>query len=48
MAPYLLLIEAAQPRPLIIYDAHNAEWILQQRACLADLKNPARWPGRGL
>ncbi len=44
MAPYLPLIELTQPRPLIIYDAHNAEWILQQRACLADLKNPARWP----
>ncbi len=44
MAPYLPTIEAAQPRPLITYDAHNAEWILQQRACLTDLKNPARWP----
>lgn len=43
MAPYLSTLEAAQPRPLIIYDAHNAEWILQKRACLADLKNPARW-----
>lgn len=44
MSPYLPTIEVAQPRPLIIYDAHNAEWILQKRACLADLKNPARWP----
>ncbi|MCK6624789.1 MAG: glycosyltransferase [Anaerolineae bacterium] len=44
MAPYLPTLEAAQPRPLIIYDAHNAEWILQKRACLADLKNPVRWP----
>lgn len=44
MAPYLSTLEAAQPRPLIVYDAHNAEWILQKRACLADLKNPARWP----
>jgi sugar transferase (PEP-CTERM/EpsH1 system associated) len=44
MAPYLPTIEAAQPRPMIIYDAHNAEWILQKRACLADLKDPARWP----
>ncbi|HMQ50893.1 MAG TPA: glycosyltransferase, partial [Anaerolineae bacterium] len=26
------------------YDAHNAEWILQKRACLADLKTPQRWP----
>lgn len=44
MAPYLPLIESARPRPLIIYDAHNAEWILQQRACLADVQHPARWP----
>jgi sugar transferase (PEP-CTERM/EpsH1 system associated) len=43
MAPYLPTIEAAQPRPLIIYDAHNAEWILQQRAFQADIKNPRRW-----
>jgi sugar transferase (PEP-CTERM/EpsH1 system associated) len=43
MAPYLPTIEAAQPRPLIIYDAHNAEWILQKRAFLADIKNPLRW-----
>jgi sugar transferase (PEP-CTERM/EpsH1 system associated) len=44
MAPYLSIIEVAQPRPLIVYDAHNAEWILQKRAFEADIKNPARWP----
>ena len=44
MAPYLPAIEAAQSRPLIVYDAHNAEWILQKRAFLADIKNPLRWP----
>jgi glycosyltransferase involved in cell wall biosynthesis len=43
MAPYLPFIEAARPRPRIIYDAHNAEWILQQRACLTDARNPRRW-----
>jgi len=43
MAPYLPTLEAAWPRPLIIYDAHNAEWILQQRAFAADIGNPARW-----
>ncbi len=45
MAPYLPTIESARQgvRPMIVYDAHNAEWILQKRACLADLKNPARW-----
>ncbi len=44
MAPYLLTLEVAQPRPLIVYDAHNAEWILQKRAFEADIKNPGRWP----
>ncbi|RPJ58460.1 MAG: glycosyltransferase [Dehalococcoidia bacterium] len=44
MSPYLPTLEAARPRPLIIYDAHNAEWILQKRAFLADFKNPLRWP----
>jgi glycosyltransferase involved in cell wall biosynthesis len=44
MAPYLPALETARPRPLIIYDAHNAEWILQKRAFLADHKNPTRWP----
>jgi glycosyltransferase involved in cell wall biosynthesis len=43
MAPYLPTIKTARPRPLIIYDAHNAEWILQQRAFAADIKNPSRW-----
>lgn len=44
MAPYLPTITAAsQPRPLIIYDAHNAEWILQKRAFEADVRNPSRW-----
>lgn len=44
LARYLPLIEAAQPRPLIVYDDHNAEWLLQKRACLADLRIPRRWP----
>ena len=43
MAPYLPIIESSLPRPSIIYDAHNAEWILQQRAFSADLGNPRRW-----
>ncbi len=43
LAPYLTIIEAAWPRPLIVYEAHNAEWVLQKRACLADLRIPSRW-----
>ncbi len=44
LAPYLPVIESARPRPLIVYDDHNAEWVLQKRACLTDLTNPPRWP----
>lgn len=43
MAPYLAIMEQASPKPKIIYDAHNAEWILQKRACLADVRTPRRW-----
>lgn len=47
MAPYLPALEAApaEARPRIIYDAHNAEWLLQKRAFLTDWRNPRRWPG---
>jgi sugar transferase (PEP-CTERM/EpsH1 system associated) len=44
MSPYLPTVLAAVPKPLVIFDAHNAEWILQQRAFTADIKNPVRWP----
>jgi glycosyltransferase involved in cell wall biosynthesis len=44
MAPYLPGVELAHPRPLIVYDDHNAEWVLQKRACLTDLSSPSRWP----
>ena len=44
MSPYLPTIRAAQPRPQMIYDAHNAEWILQKRAFTTDIQHPSRWP----
>ena len=44
MAPYLPVVESIQPRPRLVYDDHNAEWVLQKRACLADLRIPSRWP----
>jgi glycosyltransferase involved in cell wall biosynthesis len=43
MTPYLSTIRTAPSQPRVIYDAHNAEWILQKRACLTDIKNPKRW-----
>jgi sugar transferase (PEP-CTERM/EpsH1 system associated) len=45
MAPYLDVIEAAQSRPLIIFDDHNCEYLLQKRAFLTDLRIPSRWVG---
>jgi len=54
LAPYLDLIEAAPPRyggaggrarPLLLFDDHNCEYLLQKRVCLTDLRTPARWPG---
>ncbi len=44
LAPYLPAIETARPRPLIVFDEHNCEWRLQQRACLTDVRVPWRWP----
>jgi sugar transferase (PEP-CTERM/EpsH1 system associated) len=45
MAPYLELVEAARPRPLVVFDNLNCEYLLQQRAFLTDLRVPGRWPG---
>jgi sugar transferase (PEP-CTERM/EpsH1 system associated) len=43
LAPYLEIIEAAQPRPLVVFDDHNCEYVLQQRAFLTDARIPTRW-----
>ena len=45
MAPYLDVIEAARPRPLMVFDNLNCEYLLQKRAFLTDLGAPGRWPG---
>lgn len=29
--------------PRLVFDDHNAEYVLQQRACLTDLRQPRRW-----
>ncbi len=42
MAPYLLQL-ARNGGPRRIYDAHNAEALLQQRNFLTDARRPARW-----
>lgn len=45
MAPYMLALRAKWrgPRPRFVYDDHNAEYVLQQRAFATDLRRPRRW-----
>ncbi len=43
MAPYLSIVEGAPRRPTIVFDDHNAEYVLQQRAFQTDLRIPRRW-----
>jgi glycosyltransferase involved in cell wall biosynthesis len=49
MASYLPLLRQAHPRSPIsnyqsLYDAHNAEYLIQRRALATDMRQPARWP----
>ncbi len=45
MAPYFFALQRADaPYGRAIYDAHNAETLLQQRAARADARRPRRWP----
>jgi sugar transferase (PEP-CTERM/EpsH1 system associated) len=50
LAPYLDVIREVgatserTARPLIVFDDHNCEYVLQERAFLTDLYSPARWP----
>lgn len=46
MAQYgLWLLEGRRsPRPLVVFDDHNAEYVLQQRAFETDARHPGRWP----
>ena len=43
MAPYLATIRSARPAARVVYDAHNAEHVIQQRAWANDRQNPRRW-----
>ena len=36
---------AAAPVPRLVYDAHNAEYVLQKRIYESDSRQPRRWPG---
>lgn len=43
MAGYLREIQLGGARPALILDQFNAEYVLQKRAALADLRRPRRW-----
>lgn len=46
MAPYLFQAAARPaPRPLLVLDEHNAEYVLQRRAFETDARKPGRWLG---
>ncbi len=47
MAPYGLSVARGGGRPRLVYDAHNAEWVLQDRAWRADIRHPRGWPAAG-
>jgi glycosyltransferase involved in cell wall biosynthesis len=49
MSPYLATVldcarRAARP-PRLIFDEHNAEYVLQKRVFETDIRVPSRWPG---
>lgn len=48
LAQYLFQVAEGrgdQKRPLIVFDDHNAEYVLQQRAFETDIRQPRRWIG---
>jgi sugar transferase (PEP-CTERM/EpsH1 system associated) len=45
LAPYLDVIDAAIQDPVVVFDDHNCEYVLQRRVFFTDLTAPARWPG---
>jgi sugar transferase (PEP-CTERM/EpsH1 system associated) len=48
MTPYLDLLlacEVEQTCPLVVFDDHNCEYMLQKRYAQVDARMPRRWPG---
>ena len=37
------ILRMAEPRPAVVFDNHNAEFLLQRRAAMMDARRPARW-----
>ena len=48
MAPYgFQILQAPNHAPPVVFDNHNAEFLLQKRAALMDARNPTRWHAAG-
>lgn len=48
MAPYgFRVLGASGVRPPVVFDAHNAEYLLQKRAAFTDAGSPDRWHAAG-
>lgn len=45
LAAYIDVIEAATQDPMVVFDDHNCEYLLQRRVFLTDLRSPVRWAG---
>jgi polysaccharide biosynthesis protein PslH len=48
MAPYALALRgklSSDRQPFLVFDDHNAEYLLQKRAFQTDLRRPKRWAG---
>ena len=48
LARYILPAHHSSPatrHPLLVFDDHNCEYLLQQRTCETDIKIPSRWTG---
>jgi glycosyltransferase involved in cell wall biosynthesis len=45
LASYLDVIDAAAQEPLVVFDDHNCEYVLQKRTFLTDVRSPSRWWG---
>ncbi|MCS7222477.1 MAG: glycosyltransferase [Anaerolineae bacterium] len=43
LTPGAATIEPQIPRPRLVFDDHNAEYVLQQRAFQTDMRMPSRW-----
>lgn len=44
MAQYGRWASQVSRRPVVVFDDHNCEYLLQKRSALTDLREPRRWP----